>query len=85
MDTLTRIVVPGGATEQWLGSELATPVSNPAGGTALLQRRQRRDFVGARGSTSQVRGRWALSQRSLRRAGGVRSPTCGNRADSRTT
>jgi hypothetical protein len=25
VDTLTRIVVPGGATEQWLGSELATP------------------------------------------------------------
>ncbi len=25
MDVLTRIVVPGGASQQWLGKDLATP------------------------------------------------------------
>jgi hypothetical protein len=34
MDVLTRIIVPSGAPETWLGSELVTPVANPAGGTA---------------------------------------------------
>jgi hypothetical protein len=28
------IVVPGGSTASWLGSDLVTPVTNPAGGTA---------------------------------------------------